>query len=580
MSQAKDRENQRQFVGRCIDQALGRIAADLVIRNTRFLDVISGELIPGDIAICGDRIVGTCETYSGAQEIDGTDLVVVPGFIDTHVHCESSLVTPLEFDRCVLPRGTTTAICDPHEIANVLGTEGIRYFMQCAEQTCLDLRVQLSSCVPATHLETSGARLEADDLVALRDHPSVIGLAEFMNYPGLLVKAPDVLDKLAAFQGWHIDGHAPLVRGKDLNAYLACGICTCHETTSADEAAEKLRKGMHVLIREGTVSKDLNALAPLLNAKTSNAMGFCTDDRNPLDIAEEGHLDYLIRHAIALGIAPDDAYRAATWSAARAFGLRDRGLVAPGKRADLVLLSNYEECQVHSVISAGRMVTPELFNTRNNVAPVGLNSVKREKIQALDLRIPAQQSSGEVCVPVIGVTPGSIITEHRKLTVPVQQSEYLALPQKDILKICVLERHGRNGDIGRGFVQGFGLQRGALASSVGHDSHNICVVGSCDQDMAQAVNRLIEMGGGFAICVDGRIEAELALPLAGLMSLEPHEAVREQLTRLRTAVRQLGCTLPEPFLQLAFLPLPVIPHLKITDQGLVDVAHFCLLESF
>lgn len=580
MTNSKDRENQRQFVGRCIDQALGRIAADLVIRNTRFLDVINGELISGDIAICGDRIVGTCETYTGAQEIDGTDLVVVPGFIDTHVHCESSLVTPLEFDRCVLPRGTTTAICDPHEIANVLGAEGIRYFMQCAEQTCLDLRVQLSSCVPATQLETSGARLEADDLVALRDHPSVIGLAEFMNYPGLLSKAPDVVDKLAAFQGWHIDGHAPLVRGKDLNAYLACGICTCHETTSADEAVEKLRKGMHVLIREGTVSKDLNALAPLLNAKTSNAMGFCTDDRNPLDIAEEGHLDYLIRHAIELGIAPDDAYRAATWSAARAFGLRDRGLVAPGKRADLVLLSNYEQCRVHSVICAGRVVTPELFNQRSSITPVGLNSVKRGPIQAEDLRIPARQSTGEVSVPVIGVNPGSIITDHRTLTVSVQQSEYLALPEQDILKICVLERHGHSGDIGRGFVQGFGLQRGALASSVGHDSHNICVVGSSDQDMAIAVNRLIEMGGGFAICVDGKIEAELALPLAGLMSLEPHEAVREQLTHLRAAVRKLGCTLPEPFLQLAFLPLPVIPHLKITDQGLVDVDQFCLLESF
>ena len=580
MSQSNDRERQLKFVGRCIDQALGRIAADLVIRNTRFLDVISGELVQGDIAICGDRIVGTCEDYTGEQEIDGTDLVVVPGFIDTHVHCESSLVTPLEFDRCVLPRGTTTAICDPHEIANVLGSEGIRYFMQCAEQTCLDLKVQLSSCVPATNLETSGARLDADDLVALRDHPSVIGLAEFMNYPGLLAKAPEVMDKLAAFQGWHIDGHAPLVRGKDLNAYLACGICTCHETTNADEAAEKLRKGMHVLIREGTVSKDLDALAPLLNAKTSNAMGFCTDDRNPLDIAEEGHLDYLIRHAIQLGIAPDDAYRAATWSAARAFGLRDRGLVAPGKRADLVLLSDYEQCHVHSVISAGRLVNAELFAQRRAVDPVGLNSVKRTAVQTSDLCIPSQQPDGTAQVPVIGVTAGSIITEHRTLSIPVKQSHYQALPEQDILKICVLERHGHSGDIGRGFVQGFGLQRGALASSVGHDSHNLCVVGSNDQDMAQAVNRLITIGGGFAVCVDGQIVAELPLPLAGLMSLEPHETVREQLKSLRNAVRELGCTLPEPFLQLAFLPLPVIPHLKITDQGLVDVDQFCLLESF
>lgn len=574
MNSDNDRASQRTFVGRCIDQALGRIPADLVIRNTRFLDVISGALVQGDIAICGDRIVGTCESYTGTHEIDGTGLTVVPGFIDTHVHCESSLVSPLEFDRCVLPKGTTTAICDPHEIANVLGRAGIEYFLQSAEQTCLDLRVQLSSCVPATHLETAGACLLADDLVALRDHPKVIGLAEFMNYPGLLAKAPDVIDKLAAFQGWHIDGHAPMVRGRDLNAYLACGICTCHETTTADEAREKLRKGMHVLIREGTVSKDLHALAPLLDAKTSNAMGFCTDDRNPLDIAEEGHLDHLIRTAIALGIAPDDAYRAASWSAARAFGLRDRGLVAPGKRADLVLLSDYETCQIHSVISAGRIVDAALFAQRQTIAPVGLHSVKRQPVLATDLVIATESN----VLPVIGVTAGSIITEHRQLPVPQHNGVRCADLANDILKICVLERHGRNGDIGRGFVQGFGLQRGALASSVGHDSHNLCVVGSNDADMAAAVNRLIELGGGFAIVVDGQVQAELPLPVAGLMSLEPYEIVREQLLTLRGAVRGLGCPLPEPFLQLAFLALPVIPHLKITDKGLVDVDRFCVLE--
>src|SRR5688572_1980885 len=341
---------------RMIKAGAGEVPADVVVKNVRLLDVISGSVTHTDIAIVGDRIVGTYGYYNGMRLIEGDNRFAVPGFIDTHVHCESSLVTPLEFDRCVLPRGTTTAICDPHEIANVLGRQGIEYFLRCAEQTAMDLFVQLSSCVPATDLETAGARLDAADLVALRDHPKVIGLAEFMNYPGLLAKAPDVMDKLAAFQGWHIDGHAPLVRGRDLNAYLACGICTCHETTSVDEAREKLRKGMHVLIREGTVSKDLHTLAPLLNPLTSNAMGFCTDDRNPLDIGEEGHLDFLIRTAIELGITPSDAYRAATWSAPRAFGLRDRGLVAPGKKANRVLLSNYEKCQVHSVISAGRLV--------------------------------------------------------------------------------------------------------------------------------------------------------------------------------------------------------------------------------
>ncbi|MDX5300306.1 MAG: adenine deaminase [Gammaproteobacteria bacterium] len=565
----------RETLGRRIDQALGRVPADLVIRNGRFLDVVTGELVAGDIAICGDRIVGTCESYTGMTEIDASGLVIVPGFIDTHVHCESSLVTPLEFDRCVLPRGTTTAICDPHEIANVLGAEGVSYFLRCAEQTCLDLRVQMSSCVPATHLETAGARLDADDLLALRAHPKVIGLAEFMNYPGLLAKVPDVIDKLAAFQGGIIDGHSPLLRGRELNAYLACGICNCHETTSAEEAREKLRKGMHVLIREGTVSKDLHALAPLLDPLTSQMMGFCTDDRNPLDIREEGHLDFLIRRAIELGIAPADAYRAATWSAARAFGLTDRGLVAPGKRADLVLLSDYTGCQVHQVISAGRPVRDALFAARASVPVVGLGSVRRAPVSADDLRIPETDAD----IPVIGVTAGSIITEHRRLRLPAEHGWQLPAPEQDVLKVCVLERHGKGGGIGRGFVQGFGLQRGALASSVGHDSHNLCVLGARDDDMAMAVNHLIEVGGGFVAVLNGQVLAELRLPLAGLMSLEPHETVERQLVALRDAVRTLGCTLPEPFLQLAFLPLPVIPHLKITDKGLVDVDRFCLLEG-
>ncbi len=558
-----------------IDQALGRTAADLVIKNTQFLDVITGTLIQSDIAICGDTIVGTCDTYEGITEIEGSGLTVVPGFIDTHVHCESSLVTPLEFDRCVLPRGTTTAICDPHEIANVLGKEGIQYFFQCAEQTCLDLYVQLSSCVPATHLETAGARLTAEDLVSLRDHPSVIGLAEFMNYPGLLAKTPDVLDKLVAFEGWHIDGHAPMVTGKALNAYLACGICNCHETTSQEEAAEKLRKGMHVLIREGSVSKDLSTLAPLLNACTSNAMGFCTDDRNPLDIAEEGHIDHLIRTAIASGIDPGDAYRAATWSAARAFRLFDRGLVAPGKRADLALLSDYRQCTVAQVISAGRLVSADLFSQRQPVAPVGLNSMKRKPITDENLRIVSSAQA----LPVIGVEPGSIITQHLNLPVPSQAGARVSDLEQDILKICVLERHGYHQNIGRGFVTGFQLHQGALASSVGHDSHNICVVGTQDSDMVCAVNHLITLGGGFVAAVDGKIIAELALPVAGLMSLNPYEAVHQDLIQLRKAIRSMGCPLPEPFLQLAFLALPVIPHLKITDQGLVDVDNFCLLET-
>ena len=558
-----------------IGQALGETRADLVIKNTRFLNVVTGETAQGDVAVCGDRIVGTYESYDGVEEIDGRNLTVVPGFIDTHVHCESTCVTPLEFDRCVLPRGTTTAICDPHEICNVLGEKGLRYFLDCAEGTALDLRVQLSSCVPATELETSGARLEAPDLVRHKDHPKVLGLAEFMNFPGVFHKIDSVLDKLAAFDGRHIDGHAPLLSGRELNAYLSCGIRNCHETTSAPEAMEKLRKGMQVLIRDGSVSKDVHALAPVIQPETSPFLGFCTDDRNPLDIAEEGHMDHLIRTAIGLGAPVAHVYRAATWSAARSFGLFDRGLVAPGQRADLVLLDDLETCAVNRVIRGGRVVTPESFAGRPAVSPVGLRSVKLHPVTAEDFAVPA----GGSVQSVIGVLPGKIITAHLRLEVPAMDGRLVADPDRDILKICVFARHGTNQNIGRGFAQGFQFREGALASSVGHDSHNICVVGASDEDMAIAVNRLIELQGGFVAVRNGKVVGELALPLAGLMSLEPFETVERHLRSLRASVRDMGCPLAEPFLQLAFLPLPVIPHLKITDRGLVDVDRFELIAA-
>ncbi len=558
-----------------IGQALGEAKADLVIKDTRFLNVVTGEIAAGDIALCGDRIIGTYDSYEGTEEIDGRGLTVVPGFIDTHVHCESTCVTPLEFDRCVLPRGTTTAICDPHEICNVLGEKGLRYFLDCAEGTVLDLRVQLSSCVPATELETSGARLEAADLLRHKDHPKVLGLAEFMNFPGVFHKVDGVLDKLAAFDGRHIDGHAPLLSGRELNAYLSCGIRNCHETTSAPEAMEKLRKGMQVLIRDGSVSKDVHALAPVIQPETSPFLGFCTDDRNPLDIAEEGHMDHLIRSAIRLGAPVAHVYRAATWSAARGFGLFDRGLVAPGQRADLVLLDDLEDCAVNRVIRNGRVVTPGIFAGRPAITPVGLRSVKLHPVSVEDFTVPAAGSVQSV----IGVLPGKIITAHLRLEVPVRDGRLVADPDRDILKICVFARHGTNQNVGRGFVSGFHFREGALASSVGHDSHNICVVGASDGDMAVAVNRLIELQGGFVAVRNGAVVGELALPLAGLMSLEPFETVERHLRSLRASVREMGCPLAEPFLQLAFLPLPVIPHLKITDRGLVDVDKFALVDA-
>lgn len=563
-----------RFVADCIDQAMGRAPADLVVKGVAMLNVVTGEVTETDIAVTGDRIVGTHALYEGREVVDGRGLYAVPGFIDTHVHVESTLVTPFEFDRCVLPAGTTTAVCDPHEIANVLGREGLDYVLACAERTVMDLRVQLSSCVPSTALETSGARLEAEDLVPYRDHPKVIGLAEFMNVPGVLAKDPGCLAKLAAFQDRHIDGHAPLVTGRALNAYLATGVRTCHETTRLDEAREKLAKGMQLLIRDGTASKDAARLAPAITVESSCLCSLCTDDRNPLDIHEEGHIDHVIRTVIANGAPMLHAYRAATWSAAQAFGLRDRGLIAPGRRADIVLVENLEECRVRRVISAGRIVTPELFAARGAPpAPVGLTSMKLKPVTADAFRVPAKGGGG----PVIGVRPGSILTDHLSMDLPFHHGERHPAPAEDVLKVAVLARHGTNDNIGRGFVRGFGFKRGALASSVGHDSHNVCVVGASDADMAAAVNRILALRGGFVAVVDGTVVGEIALPIAGLVSPEPYEVVRESLEALRTAVRAMGCPLAEPFLTLAFLPLPVIPHLKITDMGVVDVDRFELI---
>jgi adenine deaminase len=562
------RDETAAFLGSCVDQALGRGPADLVIKDVRLLDLVTGDLATTDIAVCGDRIVGTYDSYTGAREIDGRGLTAVPGFIDTHVHCESTMVAPMEFDACVLPRGTTTAICDPHEMCNVLGLDGLRYFLASAEATALDLRVQLSSCVPATDLETSGARLEIGDLVPFRHHPKVIGLAEFMNYPGIFAKDPAVMAKLAAFQGGHIDGHAPMLRGKELNAYLSCGIRNCHETTSLPEAMEKLRKGMQLLIREGSVCKDVVALAPALTADSSGFCGFCTDDRNPLDIYEEGHLDHLIRLAIGQGVPVLHAYRAASWSAAQGFGLTDRGLIAPGRRADIVLLDDLDTCAVNRVISAGRLVDEIDWSARHGPAPIGLDSMKLAPVTADDFRVTAGGPTG----PVIGLVSGQVVTQHLTMTLPYHHAERRPDTAQDVLKVAVIARHGHNRNIGKGFVKGFGFPRGALASSVGHDSHNVCVVGADDTDMAIAVNRLIEIGGGFVVVRDGTVRGELPLAMAGLMSLKPFPAVRAEILALRHVAAGLGCTLAEPFLQLAFLPLPVIPHLKITDFGLVDVA--------
>ncbi len=553
-----------------IEQGRGLVPADLVLKGARVLDLIIGELVATDVAICGDTIVGVFGDYAGREEIDFTGKILVPGFIDTHLHIESSLVTPFEFDRCVTPHGVTTAICDPHEIANVCGLVGIQYFLDAAPKLLMDLRVNLSSCVPSTHMETTGARLAAADIAPLMDHPRVIGLAEFMNYPGVLGQDPGCMAKLEAFAGRHIDGHAPLLSGKDLNGYIAAGIRTEHEATSYVEGLEKLRKGMRVLIREGSVSKDLAALVGLLTERQAPYLCFCTDDRNPLDIGEHGHIDYIIRKAIALGASPLAVYRAASLSAAEAFGLKDRGLIAPGKRADIAVIDGLETCKVDAVFARGVRVTDAAFAARETVEPVARHSVKAPKVVGNQFRT----GGNRVETSVIGVIPGKIITQHLTYQIPPVDGDKRPDIGRDLVKIAVLERHGVNGNLATGFVKGFGLARGAIGSTVCHDHHNIAVVGTDYDDMALAANRLGEIEGGFVVVEGGQVLAEISLPVAGLMSLGSFDEVRADLVKLRAAAASLGVTLEEPFLQLAFLCLPVIPHLKITDHGMVDVDKF------
>lgn len=557
-----------------ISQGLGEKKADLVLKGGKIFNVITGELLNGDVAIYKDTIVGTYDEYDGRNVIDLKGRILVPGFIDTHLHIESSMLTPLEFDRCVAPKGVTTAICDPHEIANVMGVAGIEYFQRASECTLMDIKVQIPSCVPSTSMETSGAKLMAVDLAPLMNHQSALGLAEMMNYPGVINREPEVLEKLLLYKNQHIDGHAPLLKGKDLNAYITAGISTEHEATKLTEAMEKLRKGMRILIREGSVSKDLQALASILNEKTAPYICLCTDDRNPLDIAEQGHIDYMVRTLIGLGVSPLAAYRSASLSAAEAFGLSDRGLIAPGKRADIVVLNSLEDCKVDMVFCSGKQLTNEAFENRKGIRDVGRFSVKAPNVLPSSFRATDNNENTDV----IGIIEGKIITRHLKELIPITNGDKAPDIARDLIRISVIERHGINGNIATGFVRGFGLKSGAIAATVAHDHHNIVTVGVDYADIATAVNRLSEIEGGFVIANKGSVLKELPLPIAGLMSMKPFEEVQRDLQELRIVAYSLGVTLAEPFLQLSFLALPVIPALKITDRGLVDVNKFEIIS--
>ncbi len=548
--------------------ARGLDTCDLVLRNVRYLDVFSCTFVAGDVAIKDGYVVGLEAGLRGDREIDTKGAHLVPGLIDAHVHLESSLLEPEGFQRAVLPKGTTTAICDPHELANVLGVPGIQYFLDASQHLKLDLRVMVSSCVPATEFETNGGgTLDAAMLAPLLSHQKTLGLAEVMNVPGVLDGDALVLDKLMAFDGRPIDGHAPQVTGRALSAYASAGITSCHESSELEEAKEKLRNGIAVWIREGSVAKDLDALAPLLTLATSTSIGFCTDDRNPLDIEREGHVDYLVRMAIAKGVPVEVAYRASSWSVARHYGLAGParalsrvGAIAPGYRADLLILDDAATCAIRDVLVAGEFVRELELPRTHRAKPA--NTVRAAIPEEVDLVGPAGR------VHVIGVRAGRILTDRHVLdsTAP------------GVRRLSVLERHGRGSKPANGYALGFGHLEGAIASSVGHDSHNLCVVGKEPRDMRAALAALAASGGGFCVVRGGTVMAHLPLPLGGLMSLEEPHAIARVLETLHAASASIGCELPEPFLQLAFLSLPVIPSLKLTDRGLMDVDAFKLID--
>lgn len=558
--------------------ARGDVAADLILRNANLVNVISGEIYPTDIVIHDRHVVALGAGYIGRQEVDLAGKLVAPGLIDAHVHIESSLVTPAEFARAVLPHGVTTVITDPHEIANVLGLEGMRYMLERAKHGLLNMFVMASSCVPATDMETSGARLEADDLAQLVDHPWVLGLAELMNYPGVALGDEGMLDKISLFEHLALDGHAPDMTGAMLNAYVAAGVQSEHECTTLEEAREKLRLGLTIFIREGTTTRNLKPLLPLVTEANHGAICFCTDDRIPADLIDHGSIDHMIRIAIAEGIDPLLAIRMGSSNTARHFGLKKYGVVAPGKYADLVVvddLRDFRPAQVYRggvlVAENGKMATPAASRRR-----IDLRSTVNLSSTSLDFRVPAQ--SGRI--RVIGTITDQVVTEHLVERAKIEAGCVVSDVERDILKFAMVERHRASGDIGLAFIRGFGLKRGAIAGTVAHDHHNLAVIGVDDLSMAAAVRAIAQMGGGLAVADGDDVVATLPLPIAGLLSDLPIETVRARYDRMIAAAHELGNRMSDPFMVMSFMGLEVIPKLKLTDQGLVDVEQFKLVSPF
>ncbi|MFN8607804.1 MAG: adenine deaminase [Vulcanimicrobiota bacterium] len=559
---------------RLLAVARGQQKADLVLKRARVLNVFTGEFLEQDLAICGERIAGLGQ-YSGASEIDLNGMTLVPGFIDGHMHLESSMMTPRQFARAVVPRGTTCVVTDPHEIANVLGAAGIHYLLDSAEGLPLDMWVMRSSCVPATHLENAGASLSAADLAQLQ-HPKLLGLAEMMNFPGLLHGDEECLKKVLQTGDQPVDGHAPRLTGQALCAYVAAGVQSDHECTTAEEAVEKMRLGMHIMLREGSVTRDIEALLPAVTEVNAHRCFFVTDDREPIDLLREGHIDFCIRKAISLGCPPARAYAMASYHAARYFQLHFRGALAPGYLADLAVISDLEAVRVERVMKGGRWVAEAgQLTWRGRLAEVAAPppTVRLPELSEASFDIVGESQQ----VHVIELIPHQIVTGRSTAQVKSQHGKLQSDPSQDLLKLAVIERHRASGNIGLGFVRGFGLKRGAIASTVAHDSHNLVIAGCSDRDMLLAAREVEKLQGGWVVVADGEVLAALPLPIAGLLSDQELEKVAQLNLDLIEATRKLGGTAPNPFMSLSFLALPVIPSLKLTDLGLVDVDQFALI---
>lgn len=556
--------------------ARGEAAADLLLTNARIINTFTAEIEKGNVSISQGRIAGIGDYSQAKHKIDLKGKYLAPGLINGHIHIESSLLHIAEYARAVVPRGTSAIVTDLHEIANVAGLKGIRYLMDCARTLPMDCYFMAPSCVPATHLETSGAELGAKELkIALR-WKNVIGLGELMNFPGVLMRDKEVLKKVRLAKGRVIDGHAPKVSGKDLNAYLTAGASSDHESTTLEEGREKLRRGMYLMIREGSSEKNLDDLLPLVTDKTYKRCLFVTDDRTCADLLKEGDIDAVVRKAIARGLDPIRAVQMATINTAEHFRLRGVGAIAPGYVANLIVIDDLSKLSVDMVFHKGKLVAQNgkaLFSTFWRSDPEITHSVNIKPFTIEALKIPASRKN----LPIIEIVPGQVTTKSTKAEAKVENGFVVPDIERDILKLVVMERHKASGNIGLGLVKGFRLKNGALGSSIAHDSHNIVVAGTNDQDIFAAVKEIERLEGGLVAAAGGKIKGSLALPIAGLLSEEPLEAVVSKLEELQKIAAGLGCVLPSPFATLSFLALAVIPELRLTDKGLVDVMSFKLL---